>query len=268
MFSGKMTKAVMVVSSLLISGAVAHGAFEIVQFEPGPVSPNIPEFSWTGPGGNFVTGAGVVGNGDGNLPEAAQTPGGLELDSPLPVPGIPNSTIDVNNDTHFFDVTMTLSSDTVAADLHDTGGGVLAGSNAIQPLSSGTFTFVTTPSVVGQAPVVLLTGTLSQNALTVPEGSTSSGFQTATVTYTGGAILNALNGGTPITGSASISLVSLDGPIVINQGAAIFGNIFEATINPFDANADGVFDVPNIPEPASVGILAAAGMLSMRRRRA
>lgn len=275
MFSGKVAKAVMVASSLLISGAAAHGAFQIIQFEPTPVSPTLPEFSWTGPAGNFQTGAGVVGNGDGDLAVPAQTTGGLQVDSPLPVPGVPNSTIDASG-THFFDVTMHLSSDTVPADLAAIANtGIVAGGNAIQPLSSGTFSLYTTPAVdspaqIAAGPILLLSGTLTNNSLTVPLTSTSAGFQTATVTYTGGAILNALNGGSPISGSASISLVSLDGIIGVNYdpNSPILPGIFAGTIQPFDANATGVFDTPNVPEPASIGLIAAAGLMGLRRRRA
>jgi hypothetical protein len=273
MFSPRISKVVVAMSAMLLTGAAAHGALQLLQFEPTPVSPNLPEFSWTGPAGNFVTGPGAAGNGDGDLAVNAQTPGGLEVDTPLVIPGLPNSTIDAAG-THFFDVTMHLSSDTVAADLADYGAGIVTPTSAQVPLTNATFSIYTTPAADSPAqlaagPVLLLSGTLSGSSLTVPTGSTSAGFQTSTVMYTGGALLTALNGGTPVGGSASISLVSLDGNIGIVIGNPIVaGVVYYGSIAPFDANATGVFDTPNVPEPASMGIILAAGGLGLRRRRA
>jgi hypothetical protein len=273
MSMNRIARVVIATSAMLLTGAGAQAALQLLQFEPTPVSPSLPEFSWTGPGGNFVTGTGTVGNGDGDLAVNAQTPGGIEVDTPLVVAGVPNSTID-GNGTHFFDVTMDLSSATNPADLKDTGALILvAQGQAVQGLSGGSFQMWTTPAtdVVGQAPVLLLSGTLTNNSISVGLGGTSAGYQTAQVTYTGGAILNALlaAGGSPAGGSASISLVSLDGPIgVVDQGPLVPGVLDNAAVLPFDANSNGVFDTPAVPEPASMGILLAAGALGLRRRRA
>jgi hypothetical protein len=257
---------------MLLTGAGAHGALQLLEFNPNPISGSLPEFSWTGPGGQFVTGPGVVGNGDGDVAVPSQTPGGLEVDTPLVVPGVPNSIIDANG-TSFYDVTMTLSSSTNPGDLKDTGAVILVAQNeAVQGLSNGSFQIFTTPAtdVPGQLPVLLLSGTLTNNAIAVGLGGTSAGYQTAQITYTGGAILTALlaAGGTPTGGSASISLVSLDGPIGVTDTGVVIPTVLDsAAIRPFDADSNGVFDTPSVPEPASMGLLLSVGALGLRRRR-
>jgi len=274
----RITRVLLAASVVGLSSTFAHGALQLLQLQPIPVSPALPEYSWTGPGGNFVTGPGVVGNGDGDLAVGLQTPPGLELDTPLNVPGVPNSVFVPGSGTTFYDCTMTMSSVTSdghpTGDLADTGAFILVPTNeATQNLSSGAFSIYTTPAtdVPGQLPVLLLSGTLQSNTISVPLGGTSAGFQSTTVTYTGGAILTALlaAGGTN-TGSASISLISLDGNIgVVNTGVIVGGLVDSAIIAPFDANASGVFDTPALtPEPASLSVIALAGLLGMRRRRA
>ena len=252
----------------------------MLQLQPIPVSPALPEYSWNGPGGNFVTGPGVVGNGDGDLPANAQTPPGMELDTPLFVPGVPNSVVTANG-TVFLDATMTFSSVNAnggfTTDLSDNGAFLLIPTNeATQRLTDGDFAIYSTPATDSPAqlaagPVLLLSGHLSKNTISVPVGGTSAGFESTTVTYTGGAILNALlAAGGVNTGSASISLISLDGDIGVIDGTPIVAGLADnATILPFDANASGVFDTPSIvPEPASMGIIAMAGLMGLRRRRA
>jgi len=240
------------VSGVLMLASASHAAFQIVQFSPQPISSGLGEFSWAG--NVYTTAPGSTGNGDGNLPIAAQTPGGLEVDTPLTVlaPAGSGEIIDLNG-SHFFDVTLSVQG------LVGAGATFIPGFGAIQLLTNGSFSFNATNGVP------LLTGTLTNNSITVPQGSTSSGYQSATVTYTGGLIwanFLALYG-PQAPGSASISMTSLDGPIGIVPAIA-FG---PTTVLPFDADATGVLDTP-FPEPASLSLVGAAGLLALRRRRA
>lgn len=248
----------------------AQGAFQLLQFQPIPVSPPIPEFSWTGPGGNFIDAAGAHGNGDGTLPVANQTAPGLEIDTPLTINAAASTGIQHNADgsTTFYDASMTLSdSPTLAtpnnATFLDTGA-VVAGGNAYQTMSDGTFTITATDGTT-----ILLQGTISQNTLTVPLGGSSSGFEGGVVTYTGGLLFNALtNGGFGLTGDTSISMTTVTGqPIGVTYDPNVLASagIAPATISAFDANATGVFDV--VPEPASLGLVALVAVIGGRRRR-
>jgi hypothetical protein len=273
-----MTRVLFAASVVGLSSTFAHGALQLLQLQPIPVSPAAPEFSWTGANGNFVTGPGAVGNGDGDLAVGLQTSPGLELDTPLNVPGVPNSVFVAGSGTTFYDCTMTMSSinsnGQPTADLSDKGAFILIPTQeATQNLSSGAFSIFSTPAtdVPGQLPVLLLSGVLTDNTFSVPLGGTSAGFESESITYTGGAILTALlaAGGTN-TGSASISLISLDGSIGVNDTGPLVGGLVDsATIAAFDGNASGVFDTPNpVPEPASLSVIAMAGLMGLRRRRA
>lgn len=266
----RLSAAIMATS--LFSMGSAHGAVisQLLQFEPIPVSPGLAEFSMVGPVGGpqaFVAGLGSLGNGDGNAAPITQTPGGLEVDTPLIINSLPGESVDANG-THFYDVTMTLTSPTGAPGIAATTADVYPGLNlATQNLASGDFTMYATDGTT-----VLLTGTFQNNSITSPLSSTSASFNSAIVTYTGGAIFTAMqSAGYALSGSASISMTTLDGPVHANITGPTVGSgllaFAPATINPYDANATGVFDVTSVPEPASMSMLLIAGSLGLRRRR-
>lgn len=254
-------------------GQMPVGDFEsaFLQFEPNPPSPTLPEFIWTGPGGNFQTGPGCIGNGDGDLPLSAQTPGGLEVDTPIPLPNIPNSTIDATG-THFFDITLQLSSNAISTDLQDQGGGIEVpitfSPYAIQPLSNAKFDLYTTPandSPAQQAlgPILLLAGTLTNNSIGISSsaGNTSATFSSGSVTLIGGTLLDALNGGLPIPENWSIALnpTSL---VTINADMKILPGISAATISRFSADATSL-----LPEPDSTALSSIAAIACLARPR-
>jgi hypothetical protein len=248
------------------AGQSAQGAFQLLQFAPTPLSPSIPEFSWTGPGGNFVDAAGSHGNGDGAL--AAQTAPGLEVDTPLTVlsPAGSGGVVNPDNSTTFSDVTLVLSSSTNSLTYKDAGAEVSTVLNeAFQSLSDGSFIMTATDGTT-----VLLTGSISENSISIPLSSSSSGFEGGVVTYTGGLIFNAMQAaGFGTSGDTSISMTTVDGSdIGVNfnpaEASGILGEA-PATVSPFDANATGVFDVT--PEPASLGLVVMAAILGGRRRK-
>jgi hypothetical protein len=267
----RLSAAFMASSLLAVSSVHAAVQTQLLQFEPTPVSPGLAEFSLVGPAAgaqSFVTSPGSFGNGDGNLAPSLQTPGGLQVDTPLNVvaPATAGETIDASG-SHFYDVTMSFSAPTGAPSLASTGAFVLLNPSlnlAVQQFTDGFFTMTATDGTV------LLTGTVQENSISSPLTSTSSAFQSALVTYTGGAIFTALQQATSATtGSASISMTSLDGPVVANfvgTGVGVLGAA-PATINPYDSNGTGVFDVANLPEPSSLGIVLMAGTMGLRRRR-
>src|SRR5262249_43940673 len=67
----------------------------IVDFKPLPISPSNPEFQFSRALGGgipvFRSAFGAFGNADGTLPIANQTPGGLLVETPFIIPGIPGS---------------------------------------------------------------------------------------------------------------------------------------------------------------------------------
>lgn len=266
----RLSAAIMATSLWMVGSA--HGAVQnqLLQFEPIPVSPGLAEFSWVGAAGGpqaFVASPGATGNGDGGSAISAQTPGGLEVDTPLTVTGVPGS-INDGSGTHFYDVTLSLSAPTGAPSLVGTTATVLPGLGlATQNLSNGVFTMTATDGTT-----ILLEGTFTNNSITSPLSSTSSTFGSALVTYTGGALFNEMvREGYALSGSASISMTSLDGPVSTNiTGPTTGSGLFEqapATINPYDSNGTGVFDVAKVPEPVSTSMLLMLGSLGFRRRR-
>jgi hypothetical protein len=237
----------------------------VMQFAPNPPSPGLPEFLWTGPGGNLVTGPGAVGNGDGDLGIAAQTPGGLEVDTPFVIPGIPNSTIDVSG-THFYDVTLSLSSGYSPGDLQDKGAVILVALNEVdQPMTNGSFQMWTTPAadIPGQLPVLLLNGTMTNNSIAFVLGGTSADYQSQQVTLTGGAIDSAANAawGGVYACSWEIGLTTTSPIGVADLGPIIPGGVDYAAVDAFSATSE-------VPEPTPMSVLTAAAIgLSVHSRR-
>src|SRR5436309_6181272 len=68
--------------ALLAMAAPSFGSL-LVNFKPVPISPTLPELTWTGT--QLTAGSGSVGNGggDGLLPPTQEQIGGLQIETPL-----------------------------------------------------------------------------------------------------------------------------------------------------------------------------------------
>lgn len=220
-------------------------AAQLLEFKPVPVSDAVPEVKWVGA---FDDALGSTGNADGNLPPNLQTPGGLRIETPLTIGGaIAGKSIGITGSTTFYDVTLIYNG------LGAVGGPLVLGGTAIQGIGPGDFAFI------GTGGDVLLTGNIASATLVATVGSHAAGVQSGTITYTGGAIYNALlaAGGSPV-GNMSVSMTT---------GTAIAAVAGQAVL-PFEADATGLFDTPRIPEPTSLGLLALGAMALVSRRRA
>ena len=244
---------IIALSSLAAASSVQ--AAQILSFEAGPISAGVPEVAYLG---GLVSGPGSVGNADGVLPPIAQTPGGLNVSTPFVIPGIPGSDINAGNgSTTFYDATLILGGN-VAAGPAATLFGVIIG----QLTGPGTFDFLSTdPDGAGPLlPTLLLSGTISAGAIGGFAGGNTASFQSNTVTYTGGAIFAAmLASNYTNVGDVSIAMVDVSPALAEVRGV----------LQPFNANASGLFSAVLVPEPtslAAVGV-AAAAMLGRRRSR-
>jgi hypothetical protein len=249
--------------AILGAAALAMGLFGIssagaavitlLQWAPVPSDPT-PEIVYTA-GVGLATGPGAIGNGDGNLPPAGQTPGGLETDTVVtaPIPFSFNSSI-FTGGTGYYDTTLTFTGMAPAGPAIQIPIG--PANEDIQPLGPGTFTLTSTaPS----GAVLLMSGTITgANLITGVDGSTSSAQLDGNgVNYTGGLILaNAPLGSVAAGNSMAISMTALTPPL------GVVGGVLQT----FHADASGLFDINVVPEPASIGLIG-VGLLMLKRRR-
>jgi len=242
------------VCSLVFAAVVAAGsstayAGVLADFIPQPASPGIPEFTWDGSALHNAAGA----SGTGVL----NSPTGLQVTTPLVVPGIPGS--DPSQST-FYDCSLWIL---VGG---DPSQGIPAGGPATvvtvvpglmfvvaQPLAAAEFQVWSHDPGTGS--VLLLAGDFEDAVIAGLLGSSTGTTLSATVTYTGGAILTYSGLSHPITGEFSWSLLDIVPPLAIGQNGFLV---------PFDANATGQFS--GVPEPATLAMLALGGLALLARR--
>src|SRR4051812_35585563 len=178
----------------LLIAANTTRAESVLNFQPSPVSGGTPEFIYTGGAtGQLLAGPGSVGNGDGALPLASQTAGGLFVSTPFVIPdAIAGKEIVGGSSTNFYDVTMGLSGFTAAAPSFMLGGLIR------QPLSNGTFSLRATDGTL------LLTASATDAIISRSPTNEQGSIISATISYTGG-LLNSYVQPTP----ASISFTLL-----------------------------------------------------------
>jgi len=251
MISKRLSFAAIAVSLALCSFV---SAATIVDFKPLPISPTVPEFKFDRALGAgipvFRHDVGAVGNNDGTLPVVNQTPGGLLVETPFIIPGIPGSQFAAAS-TLFFDSSLIFT-----GGLQANGPAINAGGVLIQQLTPGSFQLFST----GPAPTLLLSGFMSSASFIVGVGDAGSVFSSQDVNYTGGAIYNALvaAGGSTSGNSMSISMTDITPGLNIAR---------DGYLADFNANATGLFNANVVPEPTSLTLLAIAmGSLLLRRR--
>jgi hypothetical protein len=236
-----------VAASAMAIPAISRAA-TIVDWKPGPTSAGIPEFTWTG--NQLVGNVGITSNGDGAIARNLQTAPGLDMETPFIIPGVPGSVIDpVQSTTLFYDASIAITGFLASAPV------VVVGPTAVQQLANGDFTLKSTTGIL------LLHGTVGASTITANIGSQAGAvFSANDVNYDSGLIYQALlaNTGSLVNNDFSFSFVSITPPV------GVAGNF----LAPFDTDATGLYQADAIPEPASLGLLLAGGLVAIRRRRA
>jgi hypothetical protein len=231
----------------------------IVDFKPDPISPTIPEVAWSGTA--LAEAPGSVGNSDGTTPSALQTPGGYLIQTPFVINGIPGSSLTNNNTaTTFYDVTLDLSGFSASPGAAATN---IAGVTIVsQPLAEGAFSLWSTdPDDAGPAsPTLLLSGTVGTAVVVGLGGQQTGSVQSTSLTYTGGAIYDAMVAAGFQAGNGSFSWSLLD---ISTQGGLQLGQ--NQNVAAFNANMTGLFSA--VPEPASLSMLALGSLALAHRRR-
>jgi hypothetical protein len=222
---------------------------------------------------SFVAGPGSVGNGDGNLPLASQSPPGLELKTPLTITNADGSNSygrQSNGDgsTTFYDTTLILTGLAASGPSTTFNPGVQFD---FQSLGSGGFTIYQSQAggySPSSPPPVLLSGTIVSATISGIDGSNIGNMLTTTVAYTGGAIFNKLvaQGGST-TGSLTVNLGLINAPLPQSPVFAIGGP--PGFLLPFSATGQAIFDTPKVPEPSTAVLVLSGGIsvLALRRIR-
>jgi len=179
------------------------------------------------------------------------------MNVPYLIPNIPGGVVGTAS-TVFYDATLDILTALPAAGFASLSQG---GTVVVQPLGTGEFALYSTDPAAGGIEddyVLLLSGTIDSATITGPLGTTTGAVLSADVTYTGGAVVDAISGGTPFDGGFSWTLLDMNTPL------AVSGQPNELMLDAFQANATGHFT----PEPGTIALLSIGGLLvALRRRR-
>ncbi len=232
----------------LMACAASTQAAVIINFKPVPTSSAQPEFTWNGAA--LDEGPGNLSNGDGGLPLANQIAPGLQFDTPFLINGVAGSSVNIaSGTTTFFDSSLTLTGFAGAAPAQSVFG-VL-----VQPLDLGDFTLKATDGTL------LLHGTVTSSTIAGSSGASAGAtFSAANVSYDSGLIYTALvtQGGSVSGNDFSFSFVDVSPTFAATAGAPL---------DPFTANATGLFSAVAVPEPSAIAsIIVGAALLARRRR--
>lgn len=203
----------------------------VLNFEPTPVSAGSPEFLYTGgASGQLMAGPGSLGNGDGALPVASQTAGGLLVSTPFVIPDAIAGKEFSGGGTNFYDVTLSLSGFVAGAPSFLFGGLIN------QPLSNGTFQLKATDGTL------LLSASATDAFIQRSPFNEQGSILSATISYTGGVIGSYVQ---PTPASISFSLIATPATASTTNGY----------LNQFSADATGAFSGTRavaVPTPAAV----------------
>ena len=257
----RSTRWVLVGMALALAAGSPAMAGMLADFQPEPASASLPEFVWNGQ--EFFAGAGAVGNGfgvpgagDGDLPLASQQAPGLTVVTPFIIPGISGGTVNAAaNSTTFRNATLLITPKSQAAGSAWTSFGTVT-----QPLGQTGFEIWSNDPATGSADlaVLLLKGVIQAARITGLDGTNVASVRSSTVTYTGGAILDAAHW-TQATGSLSWSLTVGPALGIDPQTNKLIG---------FTSYAGGQFSgIERIPEPATLSAMLVGGLLLALRRR-
>jgi len=215
----------------LLIVANAARAESVLNFQPSPISAGNPEFIYTGGAtGQLLAGPGSLGNGDGALPLASQTQGGLFVSTPFVIPDAIAGKSFSGSSTNFFDVTLSLTGLSAASPSFMLGGMIW------QPLSNGTFTMKATDGTL------LLTANATDAYISRSPINEQGSIISATISYTGGVINSYVQ---PTPASISFSLIATPATATTSNGY----------LDRFEADATGQFSgtpAVAIPTPAAV----------------
>ncbi len=251
------------VALALCASALSNSAYAatLVSLNPELTPGGPPPVNFTFGAGGFADGSGSHGNGDGNLAPNLQHAPGLELKTPLTISTVGHPELaygiqsNADGSTTFYDTTLVLSglAPSGPATSLPIGGGL---SFDFQNLGNGTFTiYGSGPGGFTGLPTtlpILLTGTLTNATVNGLDGATIGSTVSSTLTFTGGAIFNALvaHGGTT-TGSVTFNLSLISG-LPGQSGTFVVSG---STLLPFSATGQGIFTTQTVPEPTSIALM-------------
>ncbi len=253
-------------ASAIYSQVASASVVELGSWVPVPNTTNTayPELVYTS-GVGLSAGLGAISSGDGNLQPNSQLPGGLEADTVVyaPEPYSFNSSA-FTGGTGYYDTSLTYTGLATirAGDFQRRHRPAVARRRNLHPV-----TYQRRPSQLS-APAHWhdLPGFHDHQRLR--RQHFRHVFTANAVTYTGGAWVTALPSYAILTGNSfAISLTA------VNPAFGVSGSNPNYTLNSFNANADGYFDInlsganTQLPEPATLSLLfVGAGALGLRRR--